>query len=69
MSDVKIGDYMLSDRVGVFFLLDADGRIVGTLLPQPDGSWRCKLPRGGVATFRPPDGVPDPASWIARQIV
>lgn len=70
MADVKVGDYWLSDRVGVWFLLDGDGRIAGTLLPQPDGSWRCKPPNSDhVRTIRPPAGVPDPASWVARQIV
>lgn len=68
MTDVQIGAYSLIDRTGVWFLIDSDRRIAGTLLPQPDGSWRCRMPRGGVATIRPPDGVPDPASWVARQI-
>jgi hypothetical protein len=69
MPEVKIGDYKLIEMSGTWFLLGEDDRIAGTLLPQRDGSWRCRLPRGGVATFRPPDGVPDPASWVARQIV
>lgn len=69
MTGVKVGDYRLVDRGGVWFLLDGDERIAGTLLPQPDGTWRCKVPAGGVRTVTPPDGVPDPASWVARQII
>ncbi|MFA1552004.1 hypothetical protein [Actinomadura chokoriensis] len=68
MGDVTIGAYQLTERSGVWFLVDGDDRIAGTLLPQPDGSWRCRTPAGPVRTVRPPAGVPDAASWVARQI-
>ncbi|TDD35257.1 hypothetical protein E1287_14185 [Actinomadura sp. KC06] len=68
MSEVKVGAYRLVEDKGMWFLLGDDEWIAGTLVPQPDGSWRCRIPGAGVRSITPPDGVPNAAAWVARQV-
>ncbi|MDL4815471.1 hypothetical protein [Actinomadura opuntiae] len=67
----KVGRFALAEDGGLWFLLDSDKRIVGTLVPQLDGSWRCRVPDGGVTTVTVPDDVAEDERpvYVARQVV
>jgi hypothetical protein len=65
-----IGRFVLVEDKGVWLLLDQEQRTAGTLIPQPDGSWRRRVPDGGVTTVTIPADVADTdhTAYAARQI-
>lgn len=68
---VKVGDYTLVPFGGLWFLTDADDRLVSTILDMGGGIWRARTPSGEVRTFEPdeiPADVTDAPRWIAEQI-
>ncbi|MBO2456549.1 hypothetical protein [Actinomadura violacea] len=67
----RVGRFTLAKDGGLWFLLNWDKQIVGTLVPQPDGTWRCRVPDGGVTTVTVPGDVAedDRPEYVARQVV
>ena len=68
---VKVGDCTLVPFGGLWFLTDADDRLVSTILDMGGGVWRARIPSGEVRTFEPdeiPADVTDVPRWIAEQI-
>ena len=52
---------------GVYFLTTGTGEdIVGTLLDDGGGWWKCRAPNGLVRTVYVPRGTPDPVLHAAR---
>lgn len=65
---VKVGDYTLVPFGGLWFLTDADDRLVSTILDMGEGTWRARTPEGSARTFEVPPDVADPPLWVAREI-
>lgn len=66
---VEVGGYRLVEFGGLWFLDDRDDRTVSTILDMGNGLWRARTFQGGAATFSIPDGVSDPARYVAEQLV
>lgn len=70
-ASVPISDpaYLIKGRDGVYFMFDpATDDLVGTLVDQRDGWWRCRAPDGRVReVFVEPD-VDEPWRDVAERI-
>lgn len=66
---VEVGGYRLVEFGGLWFLDDQEDRTVSTILDMGNGLWRARTLQGGAATFSIPDGVSDPARYVAEQLV
>lgn len=69
MAAVRVGDYVLSEYDGLWFLSTEDGRVISTIIDMGNGIWRARTPKGEARTFEdtPPD-VDNVPRWIAEQI-
>src|SRR5690606_1595048 len=65
---VKVGDCTLVPFGGLWFLTDADDRLVSTILDMGEGTWRARTPEGSARTVEVPAHVDDPARYVAEQI-
>jgi len=65
----KVGGYRLVEFEGLWFLDDHEDRTVSTILDMGNRLWRARTPQGGAATFSIPDGVDNPARYVAEQLV
>lgn len=66
---IEVGGYRLVEFGDLWFLDDQEDRTVSTILDMGNGLWRARTLQGGAATFSIPDGVSDPARYVAEQLV
>lgn len=62
--------YVVKRSPGVAFLFDPDSDdLVGTMIDQGGGTWRCKAPgKKGVVTVNVPDSETDPVAFVAAAL-
>lgn len=53
---------------GVFFMVDETDSLVGTLIDQRDGWWRCRAPDGRVREVFVENDVAEPWRDVAERI-
>lgn len=64
----NVGGYAFTEYEGLWFLSDATGRTVCTIVDMGEGVWRARTPEGSARTVQVPPHVDDPPLWVAEQI-